>query len=297
MNPEFIGYLIGLFEQSGSWWHSLVEADGVFVALRNHDAINAYLKGGSIARAQWNGGNPALRVHVQYLILPPNPANQPYINLLANNPPMNVAVAVNSVVYAENLEAIGRRIELLAPEERNAENLIACRRPCVLDMEAAFAGADADDADPEDGHDEGRIDLIAISEIGTLYSTELKLYKNRELRAGGIPAVCHQLATYHEFLGENQGQLIDIYNQRLVALRQLHGHYFDRYREAPDVQQISVIPNLLIVGFNQPQISHLDNQIIPHIVEHAQALIPGFGNGNVRRVGGAANVDCHHLLG
>lgn len=135
LSPAFVEALNRLYI-ADSWWTRLVNDPDVFIAVRC-ESLNAYSQGGSIGRITFERGNVCLRTHIEYLSLP---AAQDYVNLTAEpSVELHRQVAWNRDLFVQHLPQIKLRPRRFAGAERVAENDIACRRHCVIDMEAAFS--------------------------------------------------------------------------------------------------------------------------------------------------------------
>lgn len=284
-----------IYAQEGSWWRRLADSPNVFVGIRNQ-SLNVYSGGSSIARVSFPVGGLSCRVHSEFLTLE-NDAG-PYVELANGDAGIHHRPVISNLEsFAENLPGVITRARRFGQGERSDENTIATNLSCVIDIEAAFS-PDADDSkdDPESISlaQPGRIDLVSVDREGVVRFIEVKRYQNPDLRSRSAPAVCSQLASYHEWITDDLENIRAQYTRLLGLYRELQGNFFGT-RLRPEAElRVDPIPRLLITHFDRAQLP-IANQMREHIANSTRALIPGFDVGHVLAVGGAGNVQCHHL--
>src|SRR2546423_2787365 len=208
LEQPFIEALTILDDDPNSWWHALVRDERVFMGIRSN-AINSYAGGASIARIEWSNGRLQLRVNRKFLVLPTAASgDNPYVDLLAPvRPSMKVIVVNDALQYVEHLQAIKDVARRLTGHERAGATQVAASCACVLDVEAAFDSVIEADSSDEQVGSVGRVDVVAISDHGTLILTEAKLYSNGELRSRTEPVVCTQLIEYYNWARDHAGDI------------------------------------------------------------------------------------------
>lgn len=297
LDPKFVSALNQLHEDQKSWWHTLANDPGVFLAVRNN-AINAYANGGSIGRILWNGKSPQLFVNHAYLVFPARLKTSRYVDLVAQvNPPTPIVIS-DPKGFVEHLKAIKEVVQTYFGPERQGENEIAVRLKQVIDIEAAFDTATEDDDSEFEGDDlrHGRVDLVAVSENGHIVFTEAKVFKNRELRSSRTPPVCGQLILYHEWIKDHESNIRAAYTELASVYQNLHGKFF-RGRIHPVGAKLTVdsVPRLLVYGFDSSQQKE-EPELKQPILDGIGDAIPGFTKNLIRFVGSPRSVTSAKLL-
>lgn len=294
LDDEFIEQLNKLHDDTNSWWHKIVNYREVFVAIRNN-SLNAYIKGGSIGRIEWQQGRIAFKVHHSYLVFA-KPGKARYADLLLErNRPESICID-NAQAFAKNIAKVAGLINLQVGEERKAENKIAANNAIVVDKEAAFTSEaeKGDTGDVRQDDQAGRVDLVAVDK-GTLVFTELKLYSNPELYARTEPAVCGQLITYHRWLTDYSEEIVGAYEELGTLYGRLKGKTFKRRCDLLNGKLcIAPIPRLLIVGFDSEQVKRA-KAFAGSICKNLGGRIKDFDRRHIRLVGNAKKVKGHHL--
>lgn len=308
LDDSFIEELNRVYQSpEGRWWRRLVDSPkDVFVAIRNN-ALNAYARGGSIARVEWTGRRIRVWAHEEYLS---RPSGILYVEIGAE-PERHRAVVADFEAFGRDFESIVKRIGLFSGYERAGTNRIACGQLSVIDMEAAHSDEDdlalADEfsrhlarLDPEapQKHRAGRFDLVRVNAKGQLIVVETKEYLNVELwKKGGQPVV-EQLGQYHRWLVRNQEAFRVGYDNVLSIASRLHGDAFARVGNTagdPTKLSVDVVPRLLIFGYDGDQ-EVSARSLRKDIARNAVPTIPDFTEDHVRTVGDPTNVKSHHLV-
>ena len=294
LDPGFVESLNKLHRDEDSWWHKLANDGKVFLAVR-HNAINAYVNGGSVGRVGWDGNAIALWVNHAYLVFPARAPKDRYVDLLNPvNPPTPITVT-NADDFTNRLRPIKEIVGTYFGKERQGENEIAAGLSAVIDIEAAFnTSLESSEAEFEnDNLRQGRIDLVTVAGDGRIVFTEAKLFKNRELTSSRVPAVCDQLILYHQWIKNHAGEIEKAYCNLLGCHRDLEGAFFRR--RVGQVNRVDPIPRLLVFGYDGHQ-EKAARAIKKFVCEGLAGAIPRFGTDHVRTVGSAKRVKAHHLV-
>jgi hypothetical protein len=287
LDAALVSALDSLHAKKDSWWRKLLDDDEVFIAIRPK-AINAYARGASIAKIEWKK-RLCLSLHRKFLVVPKTTKGDEYVDLLDSKHTASAPLIVDNVVdYAKYLNFIKAAAGRLREDEVEAENEIAVACECVLDIEAVLNGG----PETELGYARTagrRFDIVALSKDGTLTLTELKLYKNGDVRGSEIPTVCAQLADYYALAKANEAEIIAEYAKVEAFRKDLH-----LTSTARPVNRLDLVPRLLIVGFDKAQRKNVLG-LKKNIKTQLQQDVPGFDDEHIRVVGNASNVTSEHL--
>ena len=250
-----------LYQDPDSWWHRLVDyrdkdskADHQpFFAVRN-GYLSVYTNGGSLLKIKLSRGNVSCQIHEEYVIQR-REAN-PYVRL-DSDAEHRIRTIRTPEELVDRYESVRSRIGLFMGEERQGVCGIACRVPCVIDIEAT-AGPAASESRLTDLEARSRdaMDLVAVSPDGQLWCFEAKLLKSQELRGSdGLPRVVEQLNRYSErMLRNRRDELVEAYRNVASIYRQLDGRAFEVRREAYGrIDGVRGDPVLILFGYDRGQ--------------------------------------------
>lgn len=278
---------------SGSWWMKLADSPTVFLAVRDN-SLNAYARGMSVAKVEWDGARVRLKVHEEYLTLA-SPSASPYVDLVVGDKRFRPVIQTPED-YVARFEAVQQRAGLFSGRERRGANAAARRVRSVIDMEAAFDGGDVEDlnSDREESRS-GRLDLVTVTPDARIVAFEGKLFNNHELRSATRPKVCSQLEAYSAWLIAHTTELTDAYRGVLDLHRRLKGRFFAE-RGAPSASATLVldpVPRLWIFGHDGYQ-ERRANQIADQVAREIR--IQGFTRRHVVVVGETSSLEVSHLV-
>ena len=223
----------------------------VFPAIRN-ERIDFYWGGGKLFSYDTTYG---FRTHHKYAsVLHGNENNYVSEDKLRSKPIRLIENFREGYVrIKENCEKYSR------PEASGVASLyerFSCARkgapsPVILDIEASFSKNDSREKD--------RIDIVSLdTTTGVIRFIEAKHYDNNDLRSSsGNPAVLGQIAQYAKQLHLKSGAILEAYRNHAQVINDLFS------ASIPMPKKVDESPILLIFGFDNEQLVHLNNVIKP----------------------------------
>jgi hypothetical protein len=224
LNPNFIA-LLAIEADKPGWWADVLADPELIVALRG-SYLNVYWRGQSLFYVEARSLGLKVTTHEKYL-LDPGLASQ--VSLVDGT--FDVAKLLDKGFIRRyddrtTLAKMKSAASVFSGLEKTGCHEIAVRNPTVIDCEIAFPGAvlTGEDGDKKSAP---RVDLACLclepdGNDARLVFWEAKHYGNGELRADdGLPPVCRQVETYHNYLSANREAILASYTnvaKNLVAI-------------------------------------------------------------------------------
>ena len=208
--PTFIEALRKQSAQPG-WWRDVLDDPKLIVAVRGR-SLSVYWQGQALFNVTCPRGALKVTTHEKFLTDPALAAQVP----LRADGTFDTSILLERGFVSRydglaSLKKLKATAGLFAGEEKRGCHEIAVRNSNVIDVEIAFPGRHAVEAE-EDIRTAPRVDLAALVEDGEdarLVFWEAKTYKNGELRALGdnqVP-VCGQIAAYSTILAKQRAAI------------------------------------------------------------------------------------------
>jgi hypothetical protein len=213
LDPDFVALLAAEAKKPG-WWADVLADPKLFVALRGK-SLNVYWRGQSLFYVEATSSGLKVTTHEKYLV---DPALASQVPLVGGS--FDVAGIlkkggfIGRYVDATTLAKMKSAAGLFSGLEKTGCHEIAVRNPTVIDCEIAFPGVVSPSEDTVK-KSAPRVDLASLEPDGKdarLVFWEAKHYSNPGLRADdGLPPVCRQVATYHDYLSANRETIVESY--------------------------------------------------------------------------------------
>lgn len=268
LDPAFLDALEELATDStGNWWRDVLRHRDLVLAVR-HNSINAYYRGASIFRIDWESGQVIPFTHPKYLVraqpeeIDVTPAKL-YVALKRGEFQFDARdVLQKTYLGVKTLNEMCDAASWYAGPEKTGLHPMLAGNADVIDAEIALNGR------------QYRIDAaIATLENGapTIRFYEAKHFTNkRALRASGdnLPRVVRQITDYEKALKAHRAELSAGYVETARALLRFNDMRIQAFGKsaarsiAPAIRQISetgsaplidTLPHLIIYGFDTAQ--------------------------------------------
>lgn len=247
LSPKFIGSLNDLYTDEKSWWRKIADDKNIFILIRNNE-LRVQANGGLLLQVNHDlQSNIVCKIHEDFLSL--RSEKNPYVVLEeTTSGPIQRVEGLNG--FVKHYSKIKRRINIFTGKERQAVQYLANNVPQIVDIEIGFEGELKQNASKKSVP---RIDMAAITDLGTLIFFEAKLFGNNEIRSKKTPKVVGQLQKYKKLLSEKRKEIISAYQEQLNIYDQLNGKFFkNRFRK---IDNLSLYPHarLIITDFDASQ--------------------------------------------
>lgn len=273
-----------------NWWRDVLANDDLFIAVRRN-SLNAYYRGASIFKIDWNGGRIVASTHAKYLIR----QAQTYVPLI-DGQFQHPATALTWERYEgeETLRQMMRAATPFAGAEKSGLHPLLVGDPAIIDAEIALTRTATEEATTQQ---QDRLDAAVIRNTPAgpeIVFCEAKHFTNAALRASGgnLPAVIGQIEDYQKALTKYAPSLAEGYVEVAKALVRINAMkglarnddapaLHDAIRQIAETGTRPVIdtkPHLLIFGFDKAQ------RADPVWKKHLEKLESQLG-GQVRAIG------------
>ena len=261
LQVEFVEALNELYDQPDSWWRSLVDDRGLFLAVRDN-YVNVYWLGCSLLRLKPQAGGVFGEVHYKYLLRPRLTTSE-YIKVVDGRPePLPTVEEVFTQSLAE-IDALKTAAGPYAGAEKAGVHDVVLSNWNVVDIEIAFATGSNDETESS----APRVDFAALQRRNhhvEIVFFEAKDFTNRELRRRGdaAPEVIGQIETYSRLLCDRHHEIVDSYRRvcgNLLRLRGLDERHAERHEMLKGIAdgstplKVNVEPRLVVFGFDADQ--------------------------------------------
>ena len=257
LRNNFIDELNRLYDIKGSWWQKMVDDEDAFILIRNN-RIHVLVNGGLLLQIRMNVRNKMIcETHEEFLSL--RSEKNPYVKLDKDlTEPIQRVQGLNGL--SEHYPKVKRRIKLFTGKEKQVVQQLALKFQQIIDLEVGIEG-DIKEGSSRKGAQ--RVDMVGISDKGTLIFFEVKLFDNSEIRSRQTPKVVGQLKKYEKLLKKYQSEILDGYEKQLKMYEKLNGRFFkSRLRR---FEKLKLYPKvrLIITDFDGSQQKFL----LPTIIE------------------------------
>ena len=261
LHQRFVEKLNELYDQSDSWWRTLVDAGDLFLAVRDN-YVNVYYRGCSLLKLKWKAQTGAVvgETHYKYLL---RPQLNEYVKIIDGKPKSLPSVEDMFTRNLTKIDALKKAAEPYAGPEKTGVHNIVLRNPNIVDLEIAFATSSSDEADKS----APRVDFAALQmtdQGAEIVFFEAKDFTNPELRksGGADPKVIDQIERYSDLLRDNRDAVTDSYRRVCGNLFDLRG-LADRNRQRHEILKgiadgltpltVNDAPRLIVFGFDADQ--------------------------------------------
>lgn len=287
LTTEFVNALSAAYNDS-SWWKSIVDDRELFVTPRKR-CVCVYYRGNRLLKLELDGERRLVgEIHYKYLL---NPDLKPAYRNVMDGKVASLDGIGAFVSDFSNIKLLKRASKPYAGDEKYGVSKIIEGHPNIIDVEVAFSdlgnSAEDDDAPPEETVDSidsesrhiPRIDFVAVQDDGKrleLVFFEAKYFTNHELKSGGDPRVCKQIAKYEKLLKKNEKDVgeayklhcADILNSNCVPQGSKRGQFLKMVSTKEVI--VNTEPHLVVFGFDD------DQRIGPAWKKHKDKLVDHF---------------------
>ena len=247
LKSKFIDTLNDLYTDENSWWKKIADDKDIFILIRNNE-LRVQANGGLLLQInQDSQNNITCKIHEDFLSL--RSVKQPYVTLEeTSSGPIQRVEGLNG--FVKHYSKIKRRINIFTGKERQAVQYLANNVSRIVDIEIDFEGELKQNASKKSVP---RIDMVAITNKGTLVFFEAKLFNNSEIRSKKTPRVVSQLQKYQKIISQKGNEIISAYQEQLNIYTQLKGKFFEN--RSREISNIAIHPNarLIITDFDASQ--------------------------------------------
>ena len=283
LKQKFVDELNRLYADQESWWHKMVEDEKAFILVRNN-RLHILVNGGLLLQVGVDGqGGLKCQVHEDFLSL--RSETNRYIQLTENGTPERVKGLKG---LAEHYQKVKNRVKIFTGQEKQVVQNIGTKYKEIIDLEVGLEGESRSNASRKGAQ---RVDMVIVSENGTLVFFEVKLFDNPEIRSDETPQVVDQLKKYENLLQKFGTEIQNGYKDQFKVYEDLKGRFFIQKRLSKGELKVYPTVRLVITGFDGSQQKYL----LPIIKEGINKGM-GWESNDLITVGNHQNIKMEMLL-
>lgn len=250
LNTKFIDELNRLHAEEGSWWYKMVEDEKAFILVRNN-RLHILVNGGLLLQVGMDAQGVNCRTHTDFLSLPREA--DPYVRLSDKETP-SIERVRGLIGLADHYQKVKNRVKTFTGQEKQVVQDIGTKYKEIIDLEVGLEGEQKPDTLRKGSQ---RVDMVVVSENGTLVFFEVKLFDNSEIRSDETPRVVGQLKEYEDRLNKYRAEIQNGYREQFKVYEELKGRFFSQKRR--QIGELRVYPTvrLVITGFDGSQQKYL----------------------------------------